>query len=249
MPYPLIDEIRGLTLLSMILYHGCWDLVYIYHIKAPWYESQGAYYWQQSICWTFIFLSGFCWHFGRDKLRHGLKIFLGGAVITAVTLLFMPEDRVVFGVLTFIGSAAIIVTIFDKRLKRLSAPAGFIISFLLFLLTKQVNQGYLGFGPYRILALPSFLYKNLLTAYLGFPSKGFFSTDYFSIIPWIFLYTAGYYAYIWMESRDLLRIFKKSLCPPLGIAGRHSFWIYMVHQPVLFGILGVLSRLSHINMK
>lgn len=246
MRYPLIDEIRGLTLLSMLLYHGCWDLVYIFRIKAPWYESQGAYFWQQSICWTFIFLSGFCWHFGRNKVRHGLKIFLGGAIITVATLLFMPEDRVVFGVLTFLGSAALLMIIFDKGLKTISAGAGFVISMIAFAMTKLVNQGFLGFASFRILALPSFLYRNLFTAFLGFPPLSFFSTDYFSIIPWIFLYIAGYYAFIWMKNKDRLRVFKNSVCPPLGFLGRHSFLIYMVHQPILFAVLSLIMNFSHI---
>ena len=31
--YALIDSVRGITLLSMICYHGIWDLVYIYGLK------------------------------------------------------------------------------------------------------------------------------------------------------------------------------------------------------------------------
>ena len=27
--YPLPDAIRGVTLVSMIVYHGCWDMVYL----------------------------------------------------------------------------------------------------------------------------------------------------------------------------------------------------------------------------
>lgn len=243
MRYPLIDEIRGLTLLSMLFYHGCWDLVYIFHVRAPWYESQGAYYWQQSICWTFIFISGFCWHFGRNKIRHGLKIFLGGALITALTVLFMPQDRVVFGILTFLGSAALIVTFLNRYLKSVNPAAGFIISIIFFALTKQINRGFLGCGSLRIMTLPSYLYKNLFTAFLGFPSADFYSTDYFSILPWIFLYLAGYYSYMWMKNKDYLSIFKKSICSPLGLAGRYSFYIYMLHQPVLYGLLSIVIYL------
>lgn len=240
MRYPLLDEIRGLTLVSMLLYHGCWDLIYIFDVKAPWYESLGAYYWQQSICITFIFLSGFCWHFGRKKLRRGLKIFSGGMLITVVTLLFMPEDKVVFGILTFLGSAALLVILLNNVLKLCDASLGFGVSMLLFFLTKQVNGGMLGIGPLRIAEVPPFFYKNLFTAFWGFPHTGFFSTDYFSVFPWIFLYTAGYYSYIWIGREGYVRLLKKSICPPLGMLGRYSFWIYMVHQPVLYLILSLV---------
>ena len=35
--YALLDELRGLDLVSMMLYHGCWDLVNLFGIQADWY--------------------------------------------------------------------------------------------------------------------------------------------------------------------------------------------------------------------
>ena len=55
-----LDTIRGITLLSMMLYHTCWDLVFLFGKKIPGYSGFGGYVWQQSICWTFILLAGFC---------------------------------------------------------------------------------------------------------------------------------------------------------------------------------------------
>ena len=31
--YELPDSLRGLTLLSMVLYHGAWDLVYLFGVR------------------------------------------------------------------------------------------------------------------------------------------------------------------------------------------------------------------------
>lgn len=50
----LLDELRGLDLISMMLYHGMWDLVYLFGVRAPWYGSWQGELWQQSICWVFI---------------------------------------------------------------------------------------------------------------------------------------------------------------------------------------------------
>ena len=58
-----LDALRGLTLLSMIAYHTCWDLVYLFRMDWEWYRGTGAYIWQQSICWTFILLSLIPWLF------------------------------------------------------------------------------------------------------------------------------------------------------------------------------------------
>ena len=44
-----LDSLRGLTLVSMIAYHTCWDLVYLYGFDWGWYRSCQAYVWQQSI--------------------------------------------------------------------------------------------------------------------------------------------------------------------------------------------------------
>lgn len=90
--YALLDELRGLDLVSMMLYHGCWDLVNLFGIQADWYYGLPGHLWQQSICWVFILLSGFCVQLGHHTLRRGAQVFGAGALVTAVTLLFMPED-------------------------------------------------------------------------------------------------------------------------------------------------------------
>ena len=74
----LPDCIRGLTLISMIAYHGIWNLVWLYGMDWQWYRGLPGYIWQQSICWTFLLLSGFCWSMGRQPLRRGLTVFGGG---------------------------------------------------------------------------------------------------------------------------------------------------------------------------
>ena len=33
--YSVLDLVRGLTLISMIAYHGTYDLVYLFSIKIP----------------------------------------------------------------------------------------------------------------------------------------------------------------------------------------------------------------------
>ena len=346
-----------------------WDLVYIFGIRMDWYEGLPGYVWQQSICWTFILLSGYL--AGRkpslsgsgrnsggttdrsdtgsscpgavfsvqDKaetedsnretqekdftekgvrargLIRGLQVFGCGALITAVTLLLMPQDRVVFGVLTLIGSCKILISVwqlirqrhsvkrsekgtsesvsggesgtdFSERLLagkssrtsfesaaggesdlepagRGTAIAGLLLSFLAFMVFRHAADGWLGIpadpglwfalslpaswaggglmngglaggaaavdigsgirtvafalnagagvltggssavllagaggvrdgGPAGLLLhIPREFYRNYLTAYLGFPQPGFFSTDYFPILPWFFLFLCG----------------------------------------------------------
>ena len=180
--YALLDELRGLDLLSMMLYHGCWDLVNLFGIQADWYYGLPGHLWQQSICWVFILLSGFCVQLGHHTLRRGAQVFGAGALVTAVTLLFMPEDRVIFGVLTLLGSAMLLTGLLEKPLRHIPPAAGFAISAALFALTRNVSVGYLGFGSLR-LWLPQTLYANCVTAYFGFYPWWFYSTDYFALAP------------------------------------------------------------------
>ena len=238
--YSLLDSIRGITLLSMILYHGAWDLVYLYHVKWDWYRGNGAYLWQQSICWTFIFLSGFCWSFGRRHLRRGLMVFGGGMLVTIVTLVLMPENRVVFGVLTLIGSCMLLMILLDKGLQKVPAGMGALLSSLLFVFTRNVNRGYLGFENWNLLKLPENWYQNMGTAYLGFPSFDFYSTDYFSLIPWLFLFVTGYFGSRIFREKNWMSwpVFGVDV-KPFSFVGRHSLLLYLLHQPVLY-LIGMI---------
>ena len=238
-----LDTIRGITLLSMMLYHTCWDLVFLFGKKIPGYSGLGGYVWQQSICWTFILLAGFCWSLGHHHLKRGLIVFGSGILITFVTLLAMPESRVIFGVLTLIGSCMLLLIPMEKLLLKLRTEIGLAGSFLLFLLFRNVNTGYLGFENWNILKLPDGFYENLFTTYLGFPQKGFFSADYFSLLPWFFLFLTGFYLYQLVQKNHMMgKLFSWGV-PGFDVIGRHSLLIYLLHQPVVFGISWMLFQI------
>ena len=218
----------------MVLFHLCWDLVYIYGFDWKWYKTLPGYLWQQSICWVFIFLSGFCQSFGRKKLKRALTVFGAGLLVTAVTVLVMPEAKIVFGVLTLLGSSALICAALEKPLNRIPPAPGFILSLALFVITRDVNKGWLGFEGLKLLALPKNWYTNLFTAFLGFPSRSFVSADYFSLIPWFFLFTAGYFLNSLLRKTKRLDCLRISGPKFLEWLGRNSLIIYLLHQPLIY---------------
>lgn len=234
--YAFLDMIRGFTVISMIFYHGVWDLVYIFGFDWPWYRSAEGVFWQQSICWTFIFLSGFCQPLGSSGFRRGWKVFLAGALVSVSTLLIMPENRVIFGVLTLIGSCMLLVRVFERFMGKMDPNLGFVLSMAIFLFLRDVSLGYLGFFGRSLLALPQQWYQNLFTAYLGFPTETFYSADYFPLLPWFFLFTAGYFFFRMMERREILPDFQGVRLPCVEWTGRNSLPIYLIHQPALYGI-------------
>ena len=48
--YALLDELRGLDLISMMLFHVCWDLVFLFDMNMGWYAGTPGRLWQQAIC-------------------------------------------------------------------------------------------------------------------------------------------------------------------------------------------------------
>ena len=55
-------------------------------------------------------------------MKRGLWAFGGGVVVSLVTAIVLPNDRVRYGVLTLIGSCILIWILLDKVLKKI--PAG-----------------------------------------------------------------------------------------------------------------------------
>ena len=239
--YRLLDELRGLDLISMMLYHGMWDVVFLFGVTQKWYTGLPGFVWQQSICWVFLLLSGFCLPLGHHPFRRGAVVFGAGALVTAVTLLFLPEDVVWFGVLTLLGSSMLLTAALDPLFRRVPPSAGVAVSALLFWVTYPTMNGFWNL-PGRRLALPQALYAGYPTAYLGFMPKSFFSTDYFPLLPWLFLFWVGYFLHH-LVGRGRLAPLRRSVCPPLGWMGRHSLVLYLLHQPVILGVLTVAFRL------
>ena len=146
-----------------------------------------------------------------------------------------------FGVLTLLGSSMLLTAALDPRLRRVPPAVGVALSALLFWVTYPTMKGFWNLPGGR-LALPQALYASYATAYLGFLPKGFFSTDYFPLLPWLFLFWAGYFLHH-LVGRGRLAPLRRSVCPPLGWMGRHSLALYLLHQPVILGVLTAAFRL------
>lgn len=239
--YNKLDFIRGITIISMIGYHGLWDLIYLHGVSVPWYDAWPGFLWQQSICWTFILLSGFCWPIGKHQLKNGITVFVAGVLVSVVTIIAMPQERILFGVLTMLGSCMLLFIPLEKILKKCKASWGLIGSLLLFTVTYGINNGWIGFMGVKLVEVPQSLYANLFTTYLGFPTKSFYSTDYFSLLPWMFLYATGYFLYRITNQTQKLDTLRGKEGGAVQWMGRHSLILYILHQPLLYVIsMGVM---------
>lgn len=238
-----IDNLRGFAFINMVAYHLMFDLVWIFGFDIGWYKGSTGYAWQQAICITLIFISGISCAFGSHNIRRGVTILFCGMLMTAGTWLFMPDELIVFGVLHFLGCARIIFGLLKKLLIRINETAGFIIFILLFAVTKTVPDGALGLWDKALFRLPRALYGTKLLFSAGLPHPSFSSADYFPLIPWIFLYFSGYFFWRILKKTGLEGRRLPSVAP-LAWVGRNSLLIYVLHQPVIYGILLLLNRLG-----
>ena len=235
----LLDSLRGFALLHMIAYHTLCDLVDVFGHPMGWCQSQAGYIWQQSICWSFILLSGFCFSLGRQPVRRGAVVLAAGCLVELVTWIAMPQERVRFGILSFIGCAMLLTRLCRPVLEKLRPAAGLAASFAVFWLTKTVPQGGLGLGDRLMTLLPEWLYSTPWLYPLGFPRADFWSSDYFPLLPWLFLYWTGWFAFrMWPNVRES-RLLQHRI-PGLCWLGKHSLWVYLAHQPVAYGVLAAL---------
>jgi len=239
--YTLIDILRGLAVIAMIVYHTMWDLVYVHGLALGNWADRPLWrvLFQAAIRWSFVLLSGFCFQMGKKHWKRGLTVFGGGVIITLVTMVVMGDYAIHLGVLTFLGSAMLLTIPAHKLFKNIPCWLGFAVSLGLFLVTEHLALGYVGIGTYRYY-LPFGLYANYFTAWLGMPSWSFYSADYVPLFPWLFMFWMGYFAYSAFKKWNWLKALSCVRCKPLEWIGRNALLIYMLHQPVVYGVLWLI---------
>ena len=234
----LPDALRGLALLNMLAYHAMYDWVYVFGHESSWYNiwAPGCHVWQLYICWSFILLSGYSFTLARRPLKNGLIAAGCAAVLTVVTVGFMPSESIWFGVLHLNAAAVLLSCLIKPLLDKIPAVPGLIGSAMLFALTNQMPWGWMGFERWHIAALPAGWYDANLV-WLGLPDlTRFSSADYFPILPWVFLFWCGVFlAGLWKPKRGEAPVVLRPLCA----VGRNTLLVYMLHQPVIYGVLWV----------
>ena len=243
--YGLIDAIRGFAIVNMVVFHFLYDLLVIFGYGNHWNRNVSTFVWEQGICFSFIIISGVSFNFSNNGYKRGILLNLLGFLITAVTVIALREYGIWFGILNFLGCAMLILQPLKSYIEKIPPLIGAVLSLVLFLFLYGVPRGYVGFYMINLFDLPDLLYKCKYLAVLGFPSADFRSSDYFPIIPWIFLFSAGFFAWRLIKRFNADGIFKAKI-PVLDFIGRHSLVIYIVHQPlamllcfILFaGVLG-----------
>ncbi len=236
----LIDEVRGFAILCMVVYHTFYDLVFLFGVNIPAFHSPILNLIRDLFVYGFLFISGASSRLSRNNLKRG-AICLGlGLGMTAVTFLFLPDSRILFGILHCLGICMLLHPLFAPLLDRIPTLLGVGGLTLLFLLTVQLPAGHLGIAGVCRWDLPPQFYQTEWLFPIGLPSDNFFSADYFPLFPWLFAFLTGSYFGRWLKSDRCPEWWKKPHLRPLAFVGRHTIWVYLLHQPVVFGVLWLI---------
>jgi uncharacterized membrane protein len=235
----LIDTLRGVALIAMATYHFTWDLEFFGYID-PGTATQGFFrVYARSIASSFLFLAGLSLvlaHYPTIRWRSFFKRFamVAGAAlaISIATLLAFPGEWIYFGILHNIALSSLV----GLALLRLPIP-------VLAALVALVVAGMV--VDYSLMpgALDHPIFNSRLLAWIGFAEITPRSNDYVPLFPWIAALVAGIaIARLALARNWLPRLAAIQTRPNLlSSAGRHSLVIYLVHQPVLIGLVYLFS--------
>lgn len=237
----LLDEIRGFAIICMVIYHAMYDLKYIFGVDVPIFFDWWFNIIRDIFAGTFIFISGAVCRYSKNNIKRGVQCFFLGMLITFVTP-FFGSAPVLFGILHFLGISMMIFGLTEKLLDNIPALVGFIVFAILFVLTWNVQYGFIGIGGLFEWHLPQKAYEVGVFFPFGMYNSGFLSPDYFPLFPWLFLFLAGSCFGVWAKSGALPKFFYPVHIKWLAAVGRNTIWIYLLHQPVVYLIFSLIFR-------
>jgi uncharacterized membrane protein len=229
-----VDCARGLALIGMGLYHLSWDLA-DFHLAPPMLPfTPGMRLLSHTVASAFLALVGVSLALAhRDGLNQRafwrrLAIVAGAAaLVTLGSLVFAPSEPITFGILHCIAAASLIAAPF------VTAPAWASLAMGL----AAIAAPWLG---------RSTLFDPPWLIWLGLGQALPNTLDWRPLLPWagvVFLGLSAARSPGVLERLTAPKRWRATSPPSRAIcfAGRVSLPIYLVHQPILIGLLAALT--------
>ncbi len=226
--YDRLDALRGAAIVWMAGFHFCFDLNH-FGLVQPWQNFHADPLWTlQRTCIVSLFL--FCAGLGQAVALHQgqswsrfwkrwLQIFDCAVLVSAGSALMFPKSWISFGVLH--GIALMLV------LLRGLAPLGrwlWLVGLLAILLPQFVSHPF---------------FDTRLTNWIGLVTRKPVTEDFVPLLPWLGVMCWGLASGRWLLAQrpTVLTGRIPTLLRPLAGLGRWSLSFYMLHQPVLIGLI------------
>ncbi|WP_247893628.1 DUF1624 domain-containing protein [Azospirillum endophyticum] len=232
---PAIDVARGLALVAMAAYHGSWDATYF---GLAGFDLLGDPLWlaaRTAILSSFLLLAGIGLVLAtRDGLdparfvRRLARVAAGAGAVSAASYILFPDSPIFFGVLHHIAVASVVGLAFVRL------PAALTLAAAAAAVLIGTTQSF----P---------LFDSPWLRWIGLTTVAPDSNDFVPLLPWIGGVLAGIgLGRLWPGLGEGTEI-----AGPAGrllaLAGRHSLAVYLLHQPLLFGIAWAAAQLMPVD--
>ncbi len=240
----LLDELRGFALIFMVFYHTFYtigyffdhewgrDVIHVLYPIGPWFAG------------LFIVIAGISSNLSHSNIDRGARLFFIAWIVSIVTFFVVGNESAIrFGVLHMFSVCMMLYGLISRLLKVVPWWIGVILNVLLFVLTIPVTEGKIAIPFLWEWQLPMDWYQTDFLYPLGFIRNGFSSGDFFPLFPWMFLFFAGTFFGRLAVQKKWPKFTYKSHIKPLAAIGKHSLLIYLLHQPMIFGICTLVNML------
>ena len=242
-----LDVLRGVALILMLFMHFSWDMRYEFGVRAFSYLEKG-WFWSFGhpvIVVLFVGVSGICCTFSRSNIKRGLKLLAAALTLTLVTYLITKfagiECLILFNVLHVLTCGVFLyalISFIEKKTNANPAAVNVILGLIgLYIVICGCDMHFMDYAAHSLWFLP------VGFAITGIPSQA----DYMPLFPWLGVFLLGCVIgrTCYKEKKTLFARGEtmKAIARPVEFIGRHSLIIYLVHQPVVYGILYVIFLL------
>lgn len=228
--FAIVDIARGVAILAMVVYHLFWDLSYFGFIAVDvGYDPQWVLF-ARSILAVFMFLVGVGLALGHGNgirwqtfWRRWLFVVAGALAITLATYFAFPQSFVYFGVLHAIALLSLLGLAFVRAPLWLAIAVAIVFIALPFVYSDP-------------------LFNQKIWSWIGFWQVPPPTNDLVPVFPWFGVVLLGVIATRLVLASNLSARLAAiaptgRLARLLAFLGRWSLLVYLLHQPILLGLL------------
>ncbi len=227
-----LDTIRGIMIIGVVIYHIIFDLYDFFGLKSVSFIcSPYADFVRDFGAGVLIFISGISSRLSKSNLKRGIKALFFAGILSAVT--YAMDCFIFFGILHFLSVSMILYGVLEKIVEKMDSIFAVIVSLILFCGAWYVISNRL---------YPASFGNTVFGYIMGFSSGKYMSWDYFPIIPWGFLFLAGTFAGRYFRDGKIPKFMYNDYLKPVTFVGRYTIWIYLLHQPIVYGVLWLIFR-------
>lgn len=217
---PLPDLLRGIAVILMVFFHFCFDLAYFGKLAVQTNIDPEWVALRTLIVTLFAAVAGLS---AAEKIspKRQLKLLACAGAATLGSWFIFSHAVIWFGVLHFFFAAGLLAPLFVGK-----------------------TSASLLLGPLFILLGAYFqapLFNHPALAWLGMMTYKPMTEDYVPLLPWFGVVLLGVAAQRLIPGAWLSMGSNRYLAA-IRWMGRHSLIIYLLHQPILFAILGLIFK-------